>query len=100
MPKLTGTDEETAEIMRKRKAALAQETDDSPAPGTAAASPRDAGKAAWDFGHDFDGGSHRGGAELEAIKVFADNLKDLLLAAPAGPRATSGSARKASRPSK
>jgi uncharacterized protein len=29
-------------------------------------------------------------AELEAIKVFADNLKDLLLAAPAGPRATIG----------
>ena len=75
MPKLTGTDEETAEIMRKRKAALAQETDDSPAPGTAAASPRDAGKAAWDFGHDFDGGSHRGGAELEAIKEeFIEDL--------------------------
>jgi protein Tex len=29
-------------------------------------------------------------AELDAIKVFADNLKDLLLAAPAGPRATMG----------
>lgn len=29
-------------------------------------------------------------AENEAIKVFADNLKDLLLAAPAGPRATLG----------
>ncbi|MBY4675597.1 Tex family protein [Marinobacterium arenosum] len=29
-------------------------------------------------------------AEQEAIKVFADNLKDLLLAAPAGPRATLG----------
>ncbi len=29
-------------------------------------------------------------AELEAIKVFASNLKDLLLAAPAGPRATLG----------
>jgi len=29
-------------------------------------------------------------AELEAIKVFAANLKDLLLAAPAGPRATLG----------
>lgn len=29
-------------------------------------------------------------AELEAIKVFASNLKDLLLAAPAGPRATIG----------
>lgn len=29
-------------------------------------------------------------AELEAINVFARNLKDLLLAAPAGPRATIG----------
>ena len=29
-------------------------------------------------------------AEEEAIKVFADNLKDLLLAAPAGPKATMG----------
>ncbi len=29
-------------------------------------------------------------AELEAIKVFGSNLKDLLLAAPAGPRATIG----------
>ena len=29
-------------------------------------------------------------AEEEAIKVFANNLKDLLLAAPAGPRATIG----------
>ncbi|HSC81430.1 MAG TPA: Tex family protein [Chitinolyticbacter sp.] len=29
-------------------------------------------------------------AELDAIKVFASNLKDLLLAAPAGPRATMG----------
>ncbi len=29
-------------------------------------------------------------AELEAIRVFASNLKDLLLAAPAGPRATMG----------
>ena len=29
-------------------------------------------------------------AEVEAIKVFAHNLKDLLLAAPAGPRATMG----------
>ncbi len=29
-------------------------------------------------------------AELEAIRVFAANLKDLLLAAPAGPRATMG----------
>jgi uncharacterized protein len=29
-------------------------------------------------------------AEEEAIKVFADNLKDLLMAAPAGPRATLG----------
>ena len=35
-------------------------------------------------------GSLREKAELEAIKVFADNLKDLLLAAPAGPRATMG----------
>ncbi len=32
----------------------------------------------------------REGAEAEAIKVFAGNLKDLLLAAPAGPRATLG----------
>ncbi|VAW87836.1 Transcription accessory protein (S1 RNA-binding domain) [hydrothermal vent metagenome] len=32
----------------------------------------------------------RESAELEAIKVFACNLKDLLLAAPAGPRATMG----------
>lgn len=32
----------------------------------------------------------RDAAELEAIKVFASNLKDLLLAAPAGPRATLG----------
>jgi uncharacterized protein len=29
-------------------------------------------------------------AEREAIKVFADNLQDLLLAAPAGPRTTMG----------
>lgn len=29
-------------------------------------------------------------AETEAIKVFADNLKDLLLAAPAGPKAVLG----------
>ncbi len=29
-------------------------------------------------------------AEVDAIKVFADNIKDLLLAAPAGPRATIG----------
>jgi protein Tex len=29
-------------------------------------------------------------AELDAINVFAQNLKDLLLAAPAGPRATMG----------
>jgi len=29
-------------------------------------------------------------AEVEAIKVFAGNLKDLLLAAPAGPKATIG----------
>jgi uncharacterized protein len=32
----------------------------------------------------------REAAELEAIKVFADNLRDLLLAAPAGPKATMG----------
>jgi uncharacterized protein len=32
----------------------------------------------------------RDGAEEEAIKVFAKNLHDLLLAAPAGPRATMG----------
>ncbi len=32
----------------------------------------------------------REAAELEAIKVFASNLKDLLLAAPAGPKATMG----------
>lgn len=32
----------------------------------------------------------RESAELEAIKVFASNLKDLLLAAPAGPKATLG----------
>ena len=32
----------------------------------------------------------REGAEEEAIKVFAANLKDLLLAAPAGPKATIG----------
>jgi protein Tex len=32
----------------------------------------------------------REGAEEEAIRVFADNLNDLLLAAPAGPRATIG----------
>ncbi len=35
-------------------------------------------------------GQLREQAELEAIKVFASNLKDLLLAAPAGPRATIG----------
>ena len=29
-------------------------------------------------------------AEVDAIHVFARNLKDLLLAAPAGPRATMG----------
>ena len=29
-------------------------------------------------------------AEIEAINIFAQNLKDLLLAAPAGPRATMG----------
>ncbi|MCX7098568.1 MAG: Tex family protein [Methylococcales bacterium] len=32
----------------------------------------------------------REAAELEAIRVFASNLKDLLLAAPAGPKATIG----------
>ncbi len=32
----------------------------------------------------------REAAELEAIKVFSNNLKDLLLAAPAGPKATMG----------
>ncbi|NOU44697.1 MAG: RNA-binding transcriptional accessory protein [Methyloglobulus sp.] len=32
----------------------------------------------------------REAAELEAIKVFSSNLKDLLLAAPAGPKATMG----------
>jgi uncharacterized protein len=32
----------------------------------------------------------REAAEVEAIQVFAKNLKDLLLAAPAGPRATMG----------
>ena len=32
----------------------------------------------------------REAAELEAIKVFARNLRDLLLAAPAGPKATLG----------
>ena len=32
----------------------------------------------------------RQSAEQEAIKVFASNMKDLLLAAPAGPRATIG----------
>ncbi len=35
-------------------------------------------------------GQLRERAELEAIKVFAANLKDLLLAAPAGPKATIG----------
>jgi protein Tex len=35
-------------------------------------------------------GQLREGAELEAIRVFAANLKDLLLAAPAGPRSTIG----------
>jgi protein Tex len=35
-------------------------------------------------------GQLRERAEQEAIKVFADNLKDLLLAAPAGPKATIG----------
>ena len=32
----------------------------------------------------------RDAAELEAIRVFASNLRDLLLAAPAGPKATMG----------
>jgi len=32
----------------------------------------------------------RESAELEAIRVFASNLRDLLLAAPAGPKATMG----------
>ena len=32
----------------------------------------------------------REAAELEAIRVFANNLKDVLLAAPAGPKATMG----------
>ncbi len=32
----------------------------------------------------------REAAEQEAIRVFADNLRDLLLAAPAGPKATMG----------
>ena len=35
-------------------------------------------------------GALRSRAETEAIKVFARNLKDLLLAAPAGPRVTMG----------
>lgn len=35
-------------------------------------------------------GQLRDAAEEEAIRVFAHNLKDLLLAAPAGPRATMG----------
>ncbi len=35
-------------------------------------------------------GDVKGSAEEEAIKVFAHNLKDLLMAAPAGPRATLG----------
>ncbi len=35
-------------------------------------------------------GALRANAETEAINVFARNLKDLLLAAPAGPRATMG----------
>jgi protein Tex len=35
-------------------------------------------------------GQLREQAELESIRVFASNLKDLLLAAPAGPRATIG----------
>ena len=35
-------------------------------------------------------GTLREKAEVEAINIFAKNLKDLLLAAPAGPRATMG----------
>ncbi|TKF23515.1 RNA-binding transcriptional accessory protein [Vibrio genomosp. F6] len=35
-------------------------------------------------------GSMKERAEVEAIEVFATNLKDLLMAAPAGPRATLG----------
>ena len=35
-------------------------------------------------------GNLRERAEIEAINIFAQNLKDLLLAAPAGPRATMG----------
>ncbi|MFA0568216.1 Tex family protein [Vibrio gallaecicus] len=35
-------------------------------------------------------GSMKERAEIEAIEVFATNLKDLLMAAPAGPRATLG----------
>lgn len=35
-------------------------------------------------------GQLRARAETDAIKVFADNLKDLLLAAPAGPKVTIG----------
>ncbi|AXB30190.1 RNA-binding transcriptional accessory protein [Vibrio campbellii] len=35
-------------------------------------------------------GAMRERAEIEAIEVFATNLKDLLMAAPAGPRATLG----------
>lgn len=35
-------------------------------------------------------GNLRESAENDAIKVFADNLKDLLMAAPAGPRCTLG----------
>ncbi|WP_281545106.1 Tex family protein [Grimontia sp. SpTr1] len=35
-------------------------------------------------------GNLREMAETDAIKVFADNLKDLLMAAPAGPRCTLG----------
>ncbi len=35
-------------------------------------------------------GDLRERAEIEAIRVFASNLKDLLLAAPAGPRVTMG----------
>src|SRR5690606_10084209 len=35
-------------------------------------------------------GKLRENAEAEAIRVFAENLKDLLLAAPAGPKAVLG----------
>jgi protein Tex len=46
-------------------------------------------KAAWQIESDLLG-DLRSKAEEEAIRVFARNLHDLLLAAPAGPRATMG----------